>query len=82
MGTFVKATANNSPTSPTANKENPMAKEQPTQEQKLATLRGEETGWGYWMQVPPVSTHLWNDHDWIRFIGTNWFLKTNLKEAA
>ena len=59
-----------------------MAKEQPTQEQKLATLRGEETGWGYWMQVPPVSTHLWTDADWIRFIGNKWFKKANLKEAA
>jgi hypothetical protein len=57
-------------------------KQQPTEQEKIDTLNGKETGWGYWMQVPPVSTHLWNDHDWIRFIGTNWFLKSNLKEAA
>lgn len=80
--TFVKATANRSPTTPTAEKENPMAKMQPTEEEKIATLRGEETGWGYWMQVPPVSTHLWNNQDWIRFIGDKWFRKTNLKEQA
>jgi hypothetical protein len=57
-------------------------KEQPTEQEKIDTLKGEETGWGYWMQVPPVSTALWNNHDWIRFIGDKWFRKTNLKEAA
>lgn len=78
----VKATSSNSLTFPTADKENHMPKEQPTYQTKVATLNGAETGWGYWMQVPPVTTALWTDDDWIRFIGSNWFLKSNLKEAA
>lgn len=57
-----------------------MPKEQPTLDEKRRTLNGEETGWGYWMQVPPVSTHLWTNDDWIRFIGTNWFRRKTQAE--
>lgn len=61
-----------------------MAKEQPTYQVKIATLNGTETGWGYWMQVPPVTTALWTDEDWIRFIGDRWFRKASIvaQEAA
>ena len=45
----------------------------PTHEEKLATLRGENTGWDYRFRVPGPSTALWTDEDWIRYIGDNWF---------
>jgi hypothetical protein len=59
-----------------------MGKEQPTQEVKLATLRGEETGWDYRFDpglLPPGANdhappHMrWSPEDWIRFIGDHWF---------
>ena len=56
-----------------------MSKEQPTEDEKLRTFRGEETGWGYWISAPPVPTNLWNDHDWIRFIGNRWYRKASIK---
>lgn len=49
--------------------------EQPTLEEKRRTLRGEDTGWGYWISAPPVPTNLWSDDDWIRFIGNRWYRK-------
>ncbi len=59
-------------------KENHM-KDEPTHAEKLATLRGEETGWGYWISAPPVPTNLWSDEDWVRFIGTRWYRKASIK---
>lgn len=47
--------------------------DEPTHEEKLATLRGEDTDWGYWVSVPPVPTTLWSPDDWIRFIGNRWY---------
>jgi hypothetical protein len=52
-----------------------MKNEQPTEQEKLDTLNGIEIDWGYWMQVPPVTTQNWNNQDWIRFIGDKWFKK-------
>ena len=54
---------------------------EPTPQEKIDTLNGQETGWGYWMQVPPVSTALWDNQDWIRFIGDKWFRKTNVQRS-
>lgn len=56
-----------------------MSKEQPTHEQKLRTLQGEETGWGYWISAPPVPANQWTNEDWIRFIGTRWYRKASVK---
>jgi hypothetical protein len=46
---------------------------QPTHEEKLATMRGEDTGWNYRFQVPGPSPNMWSHEDWIRYIGDNWF---------
>lgn len=59
-----------------------MSKEQPTHDEKLRTLQGEETGWGYWISAPPVPTHLWTDEDWLRFIGTRWYRKTSTATSS
>ena len=45
----------------------------PTNEVKLATLRGENTGWSYGFNVPPVPTDQWSDQAWIIFIGDQWY---------
>lgn len=47
--------------------------DQPDHETKLATLRGEDTGWDYQFQVPGVTHAAWSPDDWIRYIGVNWF---------
>ena len=49
------------------------AKEQPDLDTKLRIMRGEELGWDYRFQVPPVTTFFWTPHDWITWIGNNWF---------
>lgn len=46
--------------------------DQPDNDTKLRTMRGEGTGWTYWFRVPPVCTAAWSDQDWIAFIGDRW----------
>ncbi len=53
----------------------PPTREQPTEEVKLATLRGENTGWDYTFHPSLVTGGRWTDHDWIVFIGDKWFKK-------
>ena len=62
-----------------------MSTEQTTREVKLATMRGEKTGWDYrfdpGLLPPTVSPYpgfggaQWSPDDWITFIGNNWFRK-------
>jgi hypothetical protein len=50
-----------------------MNKPQPDEDTKLRTLRGERTGWDYRFNPPPVPHWMWSPHDWINYIGDNWF---------
>ena len=50
--------------------------EQPDEDTKLRTLQGEATGWDYRFDPGnlPSSAHThWTQHDWITYIGSNWF---------
>ena len=57
-----------------------MPREQPDEDTKLRTLRGERTGWDYVFRVPPVPHAQWSAHDWIRYIGDHWY-RTHDAEA-
>jgi len=48
---------------------------QPTHAEKLRTLEGQDTGWGYYFEPPPVPTGAWNHDDWVRYIGNRWYWK-------
>jgi hypothetical protein len=48
-------------------------REQPTEEIKIKTLRGEKTGWDFAFTAPPVPTTFWSNDGWIAYIGDNWF---------
>lgn len=49
--------------------------DQPDVQTKLETLRGEDTGWDYLFNVPPVPHWLWTYPEWVTYIGDNWFRK-------
>lgn len=53
------------------------ASDQPTHAEKMATLNGQDTGWDYYYQTPPVYHGNWSDSDILRWIGDNWFRKPN-----
>ena len=51
-------------------------KPQPTDLEKLLTLDGAHTGWGYLIDpglLPPTAHTHWSNRDWIHFIGDNWY---------
>ena len=50
-----------------------MENNQPTNAVKLATLRGENTGWSYSFNVPPVSHDQWSNQNWVDYIGDHWY---------
>ena len=53
----------------------PRLCEQPDEQTKLRTLRGEDTGWDFSFYPPPVCTGFWNNNDWVAFIGHRWYRK-------
>lgn len=53
-----------------------QASDQPDEETKLRTLRGEATGWDYRFDpgnLPCTAHTVWSGYDWITYIGSNWF---------
>jgi hypothetical protein len=54
--------------------------DQPTHDEKFRTLQGEETGWGYWFNTPPVQHATWTHEDWIKFIGDRWFRRNTQQQ--
>ena len=57
------------------------ASDTPTHAEMVATLGGEDTGWTFTCQVPPVCHVNWFDSDWIKWIGDGWRRKPIFNEA-
>ena len=50
--------------------------DQPNNETKRRTMRGEDTGWDYRfnpMLLPSPAHMLWTPDDWILYLGDSWF---------
>lgn len=57
----------------------PPGKHGPSLDERLRTLRNEDTGWSYRFDpglLPSTAHTLWSEADWLRYIGPdNWFQK-------
>jgi hypothetical protein len=55
---------------------------QPTLQQKIDTINGQETGWMYMFGIPGTCTDAWEYDDWIRYIGDKWYPRqSNVNET-